>query len=125
MKIENTSNNHQKALTELEKIDPAVCRQAMSNFDKYINGLRKSFLLQTLSSHLSNAEANYRNRDLYGEEKELEIIWNVLRAGRFSDSDLKKNNLVDYSTGTFLTIQKLRKRLKYYGWKERKPELIT
>lgn len=122
MKIENTNNNHQKVLSALEKIDPSVCRQAMSNFDKYINGIRKDFLLQTLSSHLSKAEAGYRKRDLHAEEMELEIIWNVLRAGKFSDMDLKNNNLRDYSTGTYLTMQKLRNRLKYYGWNERKPE---
>lgn len=119
MKIDYSMNKHEEVLSVLDNIDPAVCRQNMSNFDAYTNSVRRTLLFQTLSFHLNEAELDYRKRDLHSEEKQLEIIWNILRTGKLSDGDLKKHKLLDYCSGTALTVQKIKNRLKHHGWKNR------
>lgn len=111
MVITNSRKNHKSLLSELDTIDTTVCRQNMSNFDSYVKSIEREVSLQTLTSHLMKAKANYRKRDLHNEEKRLEKIWLILRSEKFSNLELMNEGLLDYTTGTFLTAQKVKKRL--------------
>lgn len=104
-------NNHQRVLSTLNTIDPSDCRQVMTNFDSYMEGIQKILFLETLSDLLLTAELNYKRRDPDGEKRSLVKILKTLKFGIVSDSDLESKSFQDYSTRTILTKQKVENRL--------------
>lgn len=104
-------NNHKKVLSTLNTIDPVDCRQVMSNYDSYMEGVQRILLFETLSDLLNTAELNYKRRDPDGEKRSLVKILKTLKVGIVSDSDLESKSFQDYSTRTTLTIQKIENRI--------------
>lgn len=108
----NSRNNHADVLSVLEDIDPLECRQVMSNYDIYIKRIRKDLVFYTLVAYLNKAEKDHSKKDLYAEEKSLKNVWDLLKSENLTDNDLKEKGARDYISGSFLTLRKVKNRLK-------------
>jgi len=114
----STAKNQYQALSTLENIDPADCRQIMSNYDSFMDGVKRKIFIQPFINHIRSAEKSYTKEDDVREKKSLIRAMNIIGSNKITDEDLREEDLRDYVTGTFLTSEKIKMRLRKLGRKE-------
>lgn len=112
--METTINQFQ-TLSKLGGLDQAECRNAMSNYDIFMNKLQLKVPVRILIAHLVNAEKNHLNENNGREKKSLLQAMNIIDSYKVTDKELRKEKLRDYITGTFLTSEKIAMRLDELG----------
>ncbi|PKD44322.1 hypothetical protein CWD77_02310 [Rhodohalobacter barkolensis] len=111
----NPLNNMYKVLSELEDINEDECRGVMSNYDSFVDDVQNKIFIQTFMDQYRNAEKYYMKGNKSGEKKSLIFAVNTIESMSAMSEDLRDENIRDYVTGTWLTSEKLAKRLDELG----------
>lgn len=99
---------------EFNYTDSAEGRNAMTNYDDFMDTLNRMKKVQPVSDHLRKAAFYHRQKNKFFEKNALSNLLCEIKDNNINDEDLRIAKLQDYTTGTILTIGQ---RLTALGWK--------
>jgi hypothetical protein len=108
----DTTINQFQVLSALKGVDAKEGRKMVLDYDNFLAKVKRKIFIQSFIVHYESAEKSHCAGDNFGEIKSLIYAMNILDSDKITNEDLEDTRLLDYTTRTVLTADKIAMRLQ-------------
>ncbi|MGF1670784.1 MAG: hypothetical protein ACFCU6_10060 [Balneolaceae bacterium] len=112
----NNFNKTKQILSVLKNVSEDECREVMSDYDFFLNQVKRLLDIQALQVHFDEAEKCFFKKNNHGEKISLLSALHEINSKQISDREFTDAGFRNYLAKRNVTVDKIEIRLKELGW---------